>query len=99
MLECELRYAVRHEWARTLGDLRRRTRYSIGPCEGTRCFMMGAQILAEELGLSPEETFAQLGRFMEKSWKGRAPVLDGTGLQQEELCSSVYFNVACMDRR
>ncbi|MFO1464489.1 MAG: glycerol-3-phosphate dehydrogenase/oxidase [bacterium] len=99
VLECELRYAVRHEWARTLGDLRRRTRYSIGPCEGTRCFMMGAQILAEELGLSPEEAFAQLGRFMEKSWKGRAPVLDGTCLQQEELCSSVYFNVACMDRR
>ncbi len=98
VLECELRYAVRHEWARSLGDLRRRTRYSIGPCEGTRCFMMGAQVLGEELNLKPDEVFDRLRAFMEKSWKGRAPVLDGTSLQQEELCSSVYFNVACLDR-
>lgn len=98
VLECELRYAVRHEWARTLGDLRRRTRFSIGPCEGTRCFMMGAQILGEELAWSPAEVYAQLNAFMEKSWKGRAPVLDGASLQQEELCSSVYFNVGNLDQ-
>jgi len=93
VLECELRHAVRHEWARTLGDLRRRTRYTIGPCEGTRCFMMGAQILGEELNLSPSEVFAQLKAFMEKSWRGRAPILDGVSLQQEELCAATYFNV------
>lgn len=93
VLECELRYAVRHEWARTLGDLRRRTRFSIGPCEGTRCFMMGAQILGEELGWSAKETFEQVKAFMAKSWKGRAPILDGVSLQQEELCSATYYNV------
>lgn len=93
VLECEIRHAVRHEWARTLGDLRRRTRFSIGPCEGTRCFMMGAQILGEELGWSAKETFEQLKAFMTKSWKGRAPILDGVSLQQEELCSATYYNV------
>ncbi|HKY62001.1 MAG TPA: glycerol-3-phosphate dehydrogenase C-terminal domain-containing protein, partial [bacterium] len=97
VLECELRYAVRHEWARTLGDLRRRTRFSIGPCEGTRCFMMGAQILGEELGWSAKETFEQLKAFMAKSWKGRAPVLDGVSLQQEELCAATYYNVGCLN--
>ncbi|MCE9623854.1 MAG: glycerol-3-phosphate dehydrogenase/oxidase [Deltaproteobacteria bacterium] len=98
VLECELRYAVRHEWARSLGDLRRRTRYSIGPCEGTRCFMMGARILGEEMDWSPSKVYSHLNAFMEKSWKGRAPVLDGVSLQQEELCSSTYFNVGSLDQ-
>src|SRR5262245_14562698 len=35
VLEAEIRYAVRHEWARTLADLQRRTRLTLGPCQGT----------------------------------------------------------------
>ncbi|HCU26050.1 MAG TPA: FAD-dependent oxidoreductase [Deltaproteobacteria bacterium] len=98
VLECELRYAVRHEWARSPGDLRRRTRYSIGPCQGTRCSMMGAQILGEELNWSPEEVFRQLRSFEEKSWHGRAPILDNVSVQEEELAAFTFCNVGNVDQ-
>ncbi len=97
VLECELRFAIRHEWARSLEDLRRRTRFSVGPCQGTRCFMLGAQILGEELNLKPSEVFRQTGEALQKRWGEKAPVLDGTSVQQEELCGSTYYNVACLD--
>jgi len=98
VLECELRFAVRHEWARTLDDLRRRTRFSVGPCQGTRCFMMGAQILGEELELSPKEVFRQTREVLEKRWAEKLPILQETQIQQEELSASTYYNVACLER-
>ncbi len=97
VLECELRFAVRNEWARTLDDLRRRTRFSVGPCQGTRCFLLGAQILGEEMDLSPREVLRQTGEILQQRWAEKAPILDGTSVQQEELCSSIYYNVGCLD--
>jgi len=97
VLECELRFAVRHEWARTLEDMRRRTRFSVGPCQGTRCFLLGAQILGEELNLKPSEVFRQTGEILQKRWGEKTPVMDGASVQQEELSGSTYYNVACLD--
>ncbi len=96
-LEAELRYAVRYEWAKTLADLRRRTRFAAGPCQGMRCLMTTAQILGEELNLSPREVLSQLKEFQEKSWEKRIPVLDGTSLQQEELLAYSLYNVGNLD--
>jgi glycerol-3-phosphate dehydrogenase len=92
-LEAELRFAVRNEWAKTLADLRRRTRFSTGPCQATRCLTMTAQILGEELGLSPREILHQMKEFNEKSYEKRIPVLNGTALQQEELLAHSFSNV------
>jgi glycerol-3-phosphate dehydrogenase len=97
VLECELRYAIRYEWARTLDDLKRRTRFSLGPCQGTRCFLLGAQVLGDELGLSPQEVFRQTQEILEKRWAEKLPILEATSIQQEELCASAYYNVGCLD--
>ncbi len=97
ILEAELRYAVRHEWARTLEDLARRTRFSLGPCQGTACLMPGAQILGEELGLSASQVFEITRQSLEKKWEAKRPILKGTALQQEELFQAVHFNVGCLD--
>ena len=59
--------------------------------------MMGAQVLGEELEWSPQEVFQNLESFMEKRWREKAPILDGIQIQQEELCSSTYYNVGCLD--
>jgi glycerol-3-phosphate dehydrogenase len=97
VLEGEIRYAIRHEWARTLEDLSRRTRFSIGPCEGSRCMMLGAQILGEELGFSPKQIFSQVHDFLQKKWEGKRPILEGTHIQQEELNQFIHFTVGGLD--
>ncbi len=93
VLEAELRFVIRHEWARTLEDLKRRTRLSLGPCQGTRCFMMGAQVLAEELGQTPEQVYQEVGNSLEKRWGEKVPAMGGVGLQEEELLFQTYVGL------
>ncbi len=97
VLDAEIRYVIKHQWARSLDDIKRRTRYSLGPCEGTRCLMMGAQILGEELGYSPQEVFSKAADFFQLKWQGRKVVLNSYQLQQEELNQAALFNVACLN--
>jgi len=98
VLEAEIRYVIRKQWARTLDDVKRRTRYSLGPCEGSRCLLLGAQVLGEELGLPAREVFASAAEFLQLKWQGRRVVLDRFQLQQEELQQAQYLNVACLDQ-
>jgi glycerol-3-phosphate dehydrogenase len=98
VLEAEIRYAIRHEWARTLADLQRRTRLTLGPCQGTRCLFLAAQILGEELGYTPREVFAAANEFLNQKWSQKIPILDGAQLQQEELNQAIHFNVGCLDQ-
>jgi len=49
--EAEVRFVVREEWARTLGDVARRTRLGMGPCAGSGCDRAAAEVIAEERGL------------------------------------------------
>jgi glycerol-3-phosphate dehydrogenase len=88
--EAELRFAVRFEGARTLEDLKRRTRATLGPCQGMRCFLGAAQVLGEELGLKPKQIWEQVRLSQEKRWKEKVPVLRGIGVQQEELMAQLY---------
>ncbi len=98
VLEAEIRYVIRKQWAKTLDDVKRRTRYSLGPCEGTRCLMPGARILAEELGLPAREVFSKAADFFQLKWDGRKVLLDRYQLQQEELQQAQFLNVACFDQ-
>jgi glycerol-3-phosphate dehydrogenase len=98
VLEAELRYAVRREWARTLEDLSRRTRFGLGPCQGGNCLMLGAQILGEELGISPKQVLGQAREFLERNWREKAPILTGSQLQQEELNRMIHLNLCGLGR-
>lgn len=98
VLEAEIRYVIRKQWAKTLDDVKRRTRYSLGSCEGSRCLMPGARILAEELGLPAREVFSKAAEFFQLKWQGRKVLLDRYQLQQEELQQAQLLNVACFDQ-
>ena len=92
--EAEIRYAVRHEWARTLDDVRRRTRLGCGPCQGQRCTLTAACILAEELHLNPDKLGAVAMEFLQERWKGRYPILTGIQLAHEEINQASHFLTA-----
>ncbi len=86
----EVRYAVRHEWAATLPDIRRRTRLGAGPCQGCQCLVPAAAILGEERGADP---IAEIRSFLQESWKARSPILKGVQLAQEEMLQMTYRGV------
>lgn len=98
VLACELVYCIRKEWARSLSDLRNRTRMGTGPCQGMRCAGIATAVLAKELDLSAKEAEEQLLAFMERRFRGNRPVLEGKTLEQEELNQAKYFLVANLNR-
>ncbi len=89
--EAEIRYVIRREWARTLDDVRRRTRLGAGPCQGQRCTLAAACILGEELHLNPDELGSIAMEFLQERWKGKMPVLGGLQLAQEEINRATHF--------
>jgi len=93
VIEAEIRYAIRKEWARNLVDLRRRTKLGTGPCQGCRCAQRAALILAEEMQLSPGQVKRLIRDFLAERWRGKAPILAQDQLAQEELTQALYRNM------
>ncbi len=93
VLACELVYCIRKEWAKSLTQLRNRTRLGTGPCQGTRCAIRACAVLAKELDMSAKEAEEELVEFLERRWRGNRPVLEGATLAQEELNQAGHFLV------
>ncbi|MBF0105996.1 MAG: FAD-dependent oxidoreductase [Deltaproteobacteria bacterium] len=89
--EAEIRYCLQNEGARTLSDIRRRTRLSMGPCQGTNCLLPGHAILSEIIDDSKNNAGGTLKDFMREWWFNRACVLSGDQLKQEELYQGTLF--------
>lgn len=94
VLEAEVRYAVAHEWVRTVGDLRRRIRIGMGPCQGLGCSAEAAAILGLALDLDPDTILADLASFRQERWKGQRGSLDGDQLRQQELNQAAWLHAA-----
>lgn len=89
--EAELRYVVKNELAQTLSDVRRRTRLTQGPCQGTNCLIASSSILAS---LSHKEVRGRdemVRDFMKEWWWNRACVMNADQLKQEELNQAIHF--------
>jgi glycerol-3-phosphate dehydrogenase len=99
VLEAELRWSIRNEGARTLDDLRRRTRLAMGPCQGFRCIAKAAEILRQELELSEPQLLAQVLDLLQQRHRGKAPALAGASLAQEELHQARYFLLGDLARQ
>ena len=65
----EIRYAINHLGARTLDDIRRRTRLGMGQCQGRKCACRAAEVMAYLLDheLHPEKNMTD---FLLERWKG-----------------------------
>jgi glycerol-3-phosphate dehydrogenase len=96
--EAAIRYSIRNEWARTLNDVRRRTRIAMGPCQGCSCIHKVASVAADELGLSAEALMADFKNLLQERWKGKRPLLLGKQLVQEEVLQSGYSHVNWIEK-
>jgi glycerol-3-phosphate dehydrogenase len=85
VIEAEVRYTLRHELARSVADVSRRTRLGLGACGGMRCAARCGQIVAQELELSPREGQRQAMRFLLSQAQTRVVGLGPEQAQQEAL--------------
>ena len=85
VIEAEVRYVAQTEHPRTVADIARRTRLGYGACGGMRCAARCGQIVAEELGLSPQEGMRDAVRFLLRQSKTRAVGLGPDQARQEAL--------------
>jgi glycerol-3-phosphate dehydrogenase len=87
--EAEIRHSVDHLWAKTIDDVRRRTRVGCGPCQGTYCGPRVASVVAEELGMGFEEEIALQRSFEEERQRGVSPSMSGAQTVQVALTQAV----------
>ncbi len=87
--EAEVRHAVSTMWAKTLDDVRRRTRVGYGPCQGTYCGPRVASIVAEELGMTVEQEAALAEDFDQERQRGVKPSMSGAQTIQVALTQAV----------
>lgn len=90
VLECEVRHVCRHEHARTVSDVARRTRLGLGTCGGLRCAHRAAQIVSEEHDQPPSAAHRMAREFLRERYLSRLPGLDGVQVRQEELLAARY---------
>lgn len=91
VIAAEVEYCVREEWAKTLSDVRRRTRLGMGPCQSCRCDVNTAQFMGELLNWSPDEKQGHANRYLQARWRGNMPVLYGEQAKQEEYTRLLHL--------
>ncbi len=75
--------------AKTIGDVKRRTRMGMGDCQGQMCAFKVADIMVGSLGFTARETLNMLRDFLKEQWK-IGKVLDGTQKAQTEFFKAMY---------
>lgn len=89
VLEAEVRHAVKHELARSVDDVSRRTRLGLGACGGMRCAARCGQIVAEERGLPPRFGREMAVRFLLRRARTRSVALGPEQARQEAMSIAV----------
>jgi len=90
----EIHYVIHNEMAKTIGDISRRTRLAMGPCQGMDCLNPASAILSDEIKSNPEKLISEFSR---ETWWNRAIVLTGDQLIQEELNQALFYNNQSLD--
>jgi glycerol-3-phosphate dehydrogenase len=85
VLAAEVRYAVRHEGARTLQDIARRTNLAYGPCGGAECALPAAVLAGAELGWSAAEVRAQAADLLRARRKTRLASIGASQARAEAM--------------
>lgn len=78
--EGEIRHAIDQLGARTLVDLRRRTRVGMGSCQGQLCALRAARMLEQP----------DIRAFVAERWRGVCPVAWGETLREAQLAQWIY---------
>ncbi len=84
--EAEVKYAIEYEFAKTISDIRRRTRLGMGSCQGGGCTLKAARILKNEFNFSVEKEELEATNFLQKRYNGvYSTAKSSFSIQQLEL--------------
>ncbi|MCB0416494.1 MAG: FAD-dependent oxidoreductase [Bdellovibrionaceae bacterium] len=91
VLAAEVEYCVREEWAKNLGDVRRRTRLGMGPCQSCRCANQTALFMGRLFNWNASEVDQASQDFVARRFRGNLPVLFGEQVKQEEYARALHL--------
>lgn len=86
----EMQFAVNEMHTLNLNNLRRRTRVSMGTCQGQLCVLRAAGVLCGMKGSAATDARHDLAENMQERWKGMKPVAWGDTLKEAQLSSYIY---------
>jgi len=95
--EGEVDYAINELGAKSLSELRRRTRIGMGTCQGEYCTFRAAARLEKALR-DGETSKRDMADFMNERWKGIRPVAWGDALREAQFTSWLYEGVYGLDK-
>ena len=88
--KAEIAMVAKESTTYSLHDIRLRTRFGMGTCQGTFCSLRVMGLLAELKIPFAKTPCANLREFLQERWQGVRPVLWGTQLKEAELTRAVY---------
>lgn len=74
----------------TLNDLRNRSRFGMGTCQGTLCAYRVLGLLKENELIPQSKTLELLKDFLEERWKGMLPIDSNDQLKEVEWAHALY---------
>ena len=95
----EMKFAVDTLHVKNLINMRRRTRVSMGTCQGTLCACRAASVLCNLTKTEAKKSQADLASVMAERWKGMRPVAWGDTLKESQLMSMVYEGLCGLNQR
>ncbi len=91
VIAAEVEYCVREEWARSISDIRRRTRLGMGPCQACGCLENTSLFMGKLLHWTSDQMVSESGKYLEARWHGNFPVLYGEQAKQEEYARYLHL--------
>jgi len=85
----EILFASKELFCKNLRDIRRRTRFGMGFCQGRRCTFEAALTLFSENIINSEEAQLQIINSLEERWKGIVPVIEDY-MSEAKLLEATY---------
>lgn len=86
----EIEYSIKNTLAKTIGDVMRRTRSTMGPCQGQNCFFKVSGILFDILKDYERIAVEDICSHLRKRWRNIKPVAFNGLLDQSMLASAIY---------
>jgi glycerol-3-phosphate dehydrogenase len=91
VVEAEVRYTVKNEWARSVDDVSRRTRLGQGTCGGMRCAVDCGRIVASERGQTAAEGLSSASDFLSQALRKRLPAVGAEQSRMEALSAAHLY--------
>ncbi|RLE68546.1 MAG: hypothetical protein DRJ45_07820 [Thermoprotei archaeon] len=86
----EIEHSIKNTLAKNIGDVMRRTRSTMGPCQGQNCFFKVSGILFDIRKDYERIAVEDIYSHLRKRWRNIKPVAFNGLLDQSMLTSAIY---------